>query len=53
MTKDTEETALQSFANWLKDVPKDTPVAVTQSKKTIVFTLIEVEQALKGIKKIK
>lgn len=30
-------TALQQFAKWLKDVPKDTVIQVAKSKKTIVF----------------
>lgn len=36
--EDTRQlTALQHFAEWLKDIPKDTVVEVTKSKKTIVF----------------
>ena len=30
-------TALIDFAKWLRDVPKDTIIQVTKSKKTIVF----------------
>ncbi len=31
------KTALQQFADWLQDVPKDTTIQITKSKKTIVF----------------
>ena len=35
--KPDERTALQHFAEWLKDVPKNPKISVTASEKTIVF----------------
>jgi hypothetical protein len=37
------KTALEHFAKWLRYVPKDTVIEVTQSEKTIVFIRTDIE----------